>query len=126
MSPSTLLYRQVHPSFVQEGRITSQVFTPTPKDYGCLSVYDGNQITARAAWRHYTSKQRFLSAGVVALTVDECFKEELQVSADPDAFPAHVLIDFIAIARNRIKRTAKRLRAIAEQRGWQYRPEASL
>ena len=54
MTPATLLLRQVNPSWIKNGRITSQVFKPTPKDAGCLSVYDGDQITAEASWRHYT------------------------------------------------------------------------
>ena len=126
MSPETLLHRQVHPAFIQEGRITSQVFTPTPKDNGCLSVYDGDRITAEAAWRHYTRKQRFKSVGVVAVTVSECSHEGLQARADPGAFAEHVLIDFAGGDRNRVRRTAKRLRAIAAQRGWQYRPQTAF
>ena len=45
-----LLHRQVHPSWIQEGRITSQAFSPTPKDLGLLSVYLGSpgKIKARA------------------------------------------------------------------------------
>jgi len=39
MTENTLLLRQVHPSFVQDGKITSQVFRPTPKDENKLSMY---------------------------------------------------------------------------------------
>ena len=45
MTGTTLLLRQIHPSFVQDGRVTSQAFRPTPKDESLLSVYDGDQIT---------------------------------------------------------------------------------
>ena len=32
VNSSTTLIRQIHPSFIHEGRITSQAFRPTPKD----------------------------------------------------------------------------------------------
>jgi hypothetical protein len=38
MTPETLLLRQIHPSFVQAGRVTSQAFRPTPKDGSLLSI----------------------------------------------------------------------------------------
>jgi hypothetical protein len=44
MTEATLLLRQVHPSFIQHGRVTSQVFRPTLKDKRLLSVYDGDLI----------------------------------------------------------------------------------
>jgi len=52
MNSGTLLHRQVNPSWVQQGRVTSQVFKPTPKDNHRLSVYDGDQVTALQAWLH--------------------------------------------------------------------------
>ena len=51
MTQNSLPFRQVNPRFVREGRITSQVFRPTPKDKKLLSVYDGDLITARDAYR---------------------------------------------------------------------------
>lgn len=42
MTPDTLLLHQIHPSFIQYGRVTSQAFRPTPKDEGFLSVDDGD------------------------------------------------------------------------------------
>lgn len=119
MNDSTLLHRQVHPSFVREGRITSQVFKPTPKDKSCLSVYDGDQITAEDAWRYYTSKQNFQSVGVMAVTVAECLSENLKVRSDPNPFPEHVLIDFADALRSP-QSAAQKLSKVARQRGWQY------
>ena len=63
MNNDTLLLRQVHPSWIQNGRVTSQAFTPTPKDNGHLSSYDGDMISAEAAWRHYTNKLGYESSG---------------------------------------------------------------
>ena len=42
MTDETLLLRQVHPSFLQDGVVSSQVFRPTPKDECKLSAYDGD------------------------------------------------------------------------------------
>ena len=72
MTQDSLLFRHVNPNFVREGRITSQVFKPTPKDKKLLSVYDGELITAQNAYMHYTVRLGFSSVGVVAVTPAEC------------------------------------------------------
>ena len=125
MNAATLLHRQVHPNFIHSGRISSQVFEPTRKDGTLLSVYDGDQFTAKTSWRHYTSEPHCKSVGVVSVTVDECSRDDLPTIADADTFPGHVLIDFSELTKSAVKRAAKRLRAAAEQRGWQYRAEDS-
>ena len=124
MKGGTLLYRQVNPSWMQNGRVTSQAFKPTKKDQGCLSVYDGSQITAEDSWRDYTTRIGYPSAGVIAVTVVECQTEDLQVIPDPMSFPEHVVIDFQNLGRRQVERKAKILHAHAVQRGWQYRPDA--
>ena len=121
MTPATLLFRQVNPSWVRNGRITSQVFKPTPKDKGCLSTYNGDQITAEASWRHYTIELEYQSVGIVAVTVCECKKHDLCVKRDPDPFPEHVVIKFKGHSRSQIEKKAKHLKEAAEMRGWQYK-----
>ena len=123
MTPVTLLFRQVNPSWIKNGRITSQVFKPTPKDKGCLSVYDGDQITAEASWRHYTIELEYKSVGVVAVTVCECKEHDLCVKHDPEPFPEHVVIKFIGYSKSQIEKKAKRLKEAAERRGWQYKAD---
>ena len=123
MTPATLLFRQVNPAWIKNGRITSQVFKPTPKDEGCLSVYDGDQITAEASWRHYTIELEYQSVGVVAVTVCECKKHGLCVKHDPEPFPEHVVIKFIGYSKSQIEKKAKRLKEAAERRGWQYKAD---
>lgn len=54
MTPDTPLYRMVSPSFMKDGNPTSQVFKPTRKDNGRLSVYNGDQISPQATYEHYT------------------------------------------------------------------------
>lgn len=122
MNTETLLHRQVHPSWVQDGRVSSQAFKPTSKDEKCLSVYDGDQIEAEAAWRHYVEALGYKSIGVLAVTVGECEVLELIVSPDPDTFPEHVYIDFRGLTNRQIEKTAKALNSKARSRGWQYAP----
>jgi hypothetical protein len=120
MSDASLLYRQVHPSWVQQGRVTSQAFKPTPKDRKRLSMYDGDRISAERAWTHYTVGLGFVSAGVLAVSRGECLAVNLPVEADPDPFPEHVVIRFDGLSAAEITTTAKHLCHAAAARGWLY------
>jgi hypothetical protein len=123
MNDETLLLRQVHPSFVQGDRITSQVFTPRTQGGNRLSVYDGDQIEPETSWRHYTARLRHASTGVMAVSVLECTRQGLQAYPDPTDFPEHAVIDFGQMQGGKVKATAKRLRTAAADRGWLYREE---
>lgn len=122
MNPSTTLIRQIHPSFVQEGRVTSQAFRPSPKDEDKLSTYDGEQIDAKAAWKHYTESLGYQSDGALGVTVSECEGLDLRVVTDPEPFPEHVLIDFTELSRKHIEKRAKELKLFAQTRGWLFQP----
>jgi hypothetical protein len=124
MNGDTLLLRQIHPTFVQHGRVTSQAFRPTPKDEQRLSVYDGNKITQQDAWQHYTQVLGHASSGVMAVSVEECTALDLPAIADPTPFPEHVVIDFSAFEKRQIETKAKLLKAKAEVRDWLYRETA--
>ena len=123
MTDDTLLLRQVNPAWIQDGRITSQVFRPTPKDSKRLSVYDGDQISAEDAWSHYVKELGNASVGIVAVTVAECEEQDLPVAPDPAPFPEHVVIKFDDYTNSQIRTKAKLLTQAAEERGWQYRAE---
>lgn len=120
MTRETLLLRQIHPSWVQSGRVTSQAFKPTAKDDGQLSVHDGDQLTAEESWRHYTKELGYASAGVLAVTVGECERIALTADPDPAPFPAHAVIRFGNCSRAEIERKAKQLKHAAVARDWQY------
>ena len=122
MNDQTLLLRQIHPSFIQAGRITSQAFRPTPKDENKLSVYDGDQITAEAAWRHFTGAPDCRSTGVMAVTKGQCVELQLGVIANGVPFPEHASIDYSAFAKSEIEKKAKVLKGYAQERGWLYQP----
>ena len=123
MTSDTLLLRQVSPSWVQAGRITSQVFKPTAKDNNRLSVYDGDQMTAEDAWGHYTGSLGHSSVGVMAVTVCECQSLNLLVESDPKPFREHVVIKFDGCSGSQIDKKAKHLKRAAESRGWQYQAD---
>ncbi len=122
MNDDSLLHRQVHPSWVQGDRVTSQTFKPTPKDKQKLSMYNGQMIEAPAAWRHFTSEGH-ASAGVLSVTHGECRGHALKVDVDGTPFPEHVSVDFGGFSGNQTEKVAKKLRTQALARGWSFRAQ---
>jgi hypothetical protein len=122
MTPETLLLRQIHPSFVQDGRVTSQAFRPTPKDEKKLSAYHGDKITAQDCWQHFTQQPDCRSAGVMAVSNTECTAQEVAVDPDGIPYPEHVSLDFSPFQENEIKKKAKVLARQAADRGWLFQP----
>jgi hypothetical protein len=121
MTDDTELLRQVHPTFIQMDRVSSQAFEPTAKDNNRLSVYDGDQVNPEDAWNHFCAQPNCQSAGVLAVTVNECKGLGLTAEADPEPFPEHAVIDFGETAKNQVKKKARSLREIALARGWRFR-----
>jgi hypothetical protein len=120
MTPETLLLRQIHPNFVQAGRVTSQAFRPSPKDELHLSVYDGDQIKPEAAFVHFITNPACSSTGVMAVSKTECDAQNLPVLADGIPFPEHCSIDFSDFEKNDIEKKAKFLSRSAQTRGWLF------
>jgi hypothetical protein len=118
------LLRQINPSWIQQSRVTSQAFRPTPKDDRRLSVYDGDQVTPEEAWEHYAETLGHSSVGVLAVSVEECLSLALPVESDPAPFPAHAIVSFSGVPGAQVEAKAKLLRRAAEVRGWQYQVEA--
>jgi hypothetical protein len=119
-----LLLRQVHPSFVRDGRPSSQAFRPTPKDAGKLSVARGSLTTAAAAFQHYTERLGLPSGGTWGVTIGECREQGLPAFADPltappetVADPAHAVIDFTAHSRSQVEAKGTRRARKAFERG---------
>jgi hypothetical protein len=124
MNDQTLLLRQVHPHFFLDGDVLSQAFFPSQKDNGELSVYDGDQITPEASYRHYTEELNLESVGVWAVTGVEVVSAGLKHRPDPvDGNPAHAVVDFDALTEKECRKLAKRLRNLAIERGSLYRAE---
>ena len=126
MKNETLLHRQVHPSFVigefiSSQAFSSQVFTPTEKDEGMLSVYNGNKFSAEESSEHYRDLG-FTAVGVVAVSKQECNTQQLEVVENNDPFDGHCFIDYRGISKNQIKKKAKKLKQLATERDWLFRP----
>lgn len=125
MQPTTLLLRQVHPKWQKDGQVLSIAFRPFPKDTGLLSVYDGDMIAPEASLNHFTGTLGFQSAGVWAVSVQECQTCELPARSDAEGqFPEHAIIDFTAHGEKEQKAKSKILAAKAEERGCQFKPAA--
>lgn len=125
-----MLWRNVNPNWIDEGRLTSQVYRPTPKDQKHLSVAREERVSAAAHYAEFTDSLGLASAGVWAVTVEECstvgipaVHDELS-SKRPDPCPTgHTHLDFTGHSSNRAKRIGGILRDRAEARGRQH-PEA--
>ena len=124
MNDDTLLLRQVNPSWVHQGRVTSQAFRPTRKDEHRLSAYDGDLISAENSWVHFTTTLQLSSVGALAVTVMECKQQELPAVSDPKPFPEHAVIDFTGLGASQVENKSKKLKAAAETRGWKYQAPA--
>jgi len=120
MTPATLLLRQIHPNFVQAGRVTSQAFRPTPKDEGYLSVNNGDLMMPHAAWQRFIANPACASVGIMAVSCGQCAEQDLPVLADALPYPEHCTIDFTAYPKNVIEQKAKVLRGHAQMRGWLF------
>ncbi|MNE08695.1 hypothetical protein D3C80_1013490 [compost metagenome] len=125
MTPETLLLRQVHPSFVQNGRITSQVFRPTPKDELLLSVDNGDDVPPRESWRRFTDDLGCKSIGVLAVSHSQCSEQALPVIEDGTPYPEHCSINFTDFEKREIEKKAKLLRSQAENRGWLFKADVA-
>jgi hypothetical protein len=122
-----LLFRQVHPSWVREGRITRQAFQPTSKDELKLSVARSSVTDAKGAYEHHTLQLGLASMGSWAVSVGECRLQSLVVLEDPltsppHAFPdpAHAVVDFAGLSRGQRELKGAILVRAAEARGRLY------
>lgn len=125
MKPETHLHRAIHPTKLDPvGAMDYLAFRPTSADEDQLSLYDGDRITAEAAWRHRT-RDGALSHGIGTVTAAEATSAGTPARPDPEAFPEHVLADFSALAGRKAKqRAAATLCEFANARGWSFRPDA--
>lgn len=118
-----LLLRQVHPSFIQEGRVTSVAFRPTPKDQKKLSVNRGSLISPKESFELHTNQKNLQSAGVWGVSVREVYEmSEITLEEDPvsEPFkdPSHALINFSKIdSESRVKTISSKLADKARSRG---------
>ncbi len=118
-----ILLRQVHPAWIQEGRITSQAFRPTLKDQNKLSVNRDSKTSPEDAYRLYTEERKLSSSGVWGVSVGEIREiGDLHIQQDPLNTPvndpSHCLIDFSEIpSKGRVVSISSKLSDKARLRG---------
>lgn len=123
------LWRQVNPGWVHDGRVSSQLFRPTPKDTGEVSVTRSSLVTPQAAHQHHTGTLGYASVGVFCVEVSEVNETGLRAVDDAHVDdgetrpPAHAYVDYKLIDSKKLQqRRASILRDKAEKHGWQYGP----
>lgn len=127
MEAKTQLLRQVHPNHIKiDGEVASIAFKPNETDQGHLSVYDGDKTESpEASHKHYTEVVKKKSAGVMAVTVEECRSLDLPADSSPKPdFDAHAHIDFTGYDKKQVRSKSKELLTFAVARDWLFQPEA--
>jgi hypothetical protein len=123
MDRAELLYRQVHPTWIDDGQPSSQAFRPTKKDEGMLSVALASLTTAEGAFYCHTQVLGLASGGTWGVSVGEASALELDCLPDPtEADPAHGVVDFSGLGRKAAEAKARVLRAKALARGCLHQP----
>jgi hypothetical protein len=124
-----VLFRQIHPTFFDDGHLASLPFAPSRKDENQLSVDRSSMTTAAASFELYTGNG-YQSIAVYGVTVGEFWIEGLPCHPDPlpgsglhKANPAHAYADFSAVTSTQGKKIAQRLRNNAVKRGRLYPPD---
>ena len=124
-----LLFRQVHPNFLDAGEISSAAFRPSAKDAGRLSVDRSTLTTSEDSFLLHTAAKKLASAGTYAVSVEEfsevdvsCYPDPLDASGDQPENPAHAYGDFNGLSSGKQKAVAKRLKHKAASRGCLHPP----
>lgn len=120
MKEATLLLRQIHPTFHQNGRVTSQAFRPTPKDENQLSVDNGDLISPEDSWNRFSAQPECASRGVMAVSQHECVGCGVRAIEDGIPYAAHCYLDFAPFSSNAASKIGKKLAAKAQERGWLF------
>lgn len=122
-----LLYRQIHPNWMNSGRPTSLAFKPSLKDNNHLSTDRSYKTTAAEAYHRYL-RLNLKSQGTWGVTVGEFKEVEIDCFYDPimdcegtEDNPAHSYADFSSLeGNNKKKSVGKILRRKAANRGCLY------
>lgn len=124
-----LLFRQIHPNFLENGEPSSDRFRPSAKDKNKLSLDRSSLTTPEKSHALYTSNG-LQSAAVFGLSVEEFESETISCHSDPvdetetsAANPAHALADYGLHTEQKQKLIAKKLKRLAISRGCLYPPQ---
>lgn len=117
----SLLLRNVHPHFYDNGRVGSSAFIPSAEHDYRLSVDYNKLSTAQESLERHTNVFGLQSGGVFGITTNEF--DECNVDVVPDPIPlnqAHALADYTKVksaSTAQLKRTGRKLAGIATKRG---------
>jgi len=118
-----VLFRQIHPTYYQNGVPSKSRFMPQPNDNGFMSVDRGKLTTAAASHAAYLAAGK-QSAAVFGISVGEFASETLPCAEDPveatdekPANPAHALVDYTSFDEKTRRLISIRLWAKATSRG---------
>lgn len=121
-----ILFRQIHPEFMQNGEPSSQPFCPSAKDESKLSV-DRSALTTAARSLELFRENGHASCAVYGLQVKEFLDEEITCYSDPILASvgilgnlAHAVADYSAHSKAQQKLKAKRLKIRAIARGQSF------
>src|SRR5271165_5324164 len=93
--PDEVLFRNVHPTWIDVNGVQSRAFNPTPKDKGELSVDIASLITAECAFLLFTGRLGYSSSGIWPVTLSKCKDVKTIAFQDPlYAHRSHGFIDF--------------------------------
>lgn len=110
--------RQCHPQWVQDGKLSSQVFGYFAKDQGRLSGVRSSVETPIGAFIFYTQTLRLQSAGTVAVTVRDAAANLSRVVDDTNAPsvrpphpvpPGHAYVDLRHLTAGQRRKLARNL-----------------
>lgn len=127
MNGDEVLFRQIHPEWVQDGLPTSQGFRPTPKDAGSLSVDRSTLCTAHDSYALHADVKQLATAGTWGVSVEEfaevlveCRPDPIEATPTEPANAAHAVADFTPLPANRWKPVSQKLKTVAARRGRQH------
>lgn len=122
-----LLWRNAHPDWFVNGKLSSQAFRPTPKDQKKLSSARESKVSVEENFREFTEDFNLASVGVWAVSVGEAEDQTIQAVYDENSsstptpcLTGHASLDFTAVSNNQVKRIGGKLRDRAENRGLQH------
>lgn len=126
--PAEQYLRQCHPSFIQNGIPTSQLFLESSGDDGKISGSRGHKATAEAAFLFRTEVVGGDSAGTWAVTVQEAWESGVRVVDDSSsasgppapAPPGHAYLDYRMVGTRAKRRVRGELIIRARNRGRQH------
>jgi len=109
-----LLHRNIHPSWMDDGKPSSLAFSPSAKDEGKLSVDREDVDTAEASFLRHTVEKKLKSVAIFSVSVGEfgsqnidCFEDPITKDENNVENLAHCYADYTGMSKKQIKLTGR-------------------